>query len=250
MIRVEDAADGVRIFTLDRPPANAITAELVSRLGEVCAEAREDRSVRAVIMRGGERFFSGGLDLKAMATGGASDVADFGWGDGVADWWTFPKPTVAEIAGHAIAGGAILALASDVRIASTAPKKIGLNETAIGSVTAAWRVRDRAQRPSRRSHFARVILEAELVGPEEALARGFVHELVPPEELTARAMAVATKLAQLPPISYADNKRLQREPCVQRCENEPEEERARRRGGWSDSQDAFSARAAQTGKKD
>lgn len=249
MIRVEDAADGVRIFTLDRPPANAITAELVSRLGEICAEARDDRSVRAVIMRGGERFFSGGLDLKAMAAGGASDVADFGWGDGVADWWTFPKPTVAEIAGHAIAGGAILALASDVRIASTAPKKIGLNETAIGLSLprGAFEIARNGLAPR---HFARVILEGELVGPEEALERGFLHELVAPEELSSRAMAVASKLAQLPPISYADNKRLQREPCVQRCENEPEEERARRRGGWSASQDAFSARAAQTGKKD
>ncbi len=232
MLRIEDAGDGVQTWTLDRPPANAIEGALLRALHDAARHAASDDSVRCVVLRGNARFFSAGLDLKALASGGVADVVDFGWGDGVAALWTLEKPTIAAVDGHAIAGGAILALACDVRIASSTKKKIGLNETAIGLPfpRGAFEIARHALAPAA---FGPTILGADLFGPEDAQRLGYVHEVVAPEAFEAHVTATAKRYAELPSIAYAENKRLFLEPAMQRCRAETEEDRQRRQGVWS-----------------
>src|SRR5438132_9164241 len=89
LVEVRDAVDGVRILTLNRPPANAISADFLQALGEQCKVMRDDDSVRAVIVAGNGRFFSGGLDLKE-ASSGASRVGNLAGSkeDGLFMLWT------------------------------------------------------------------------------------------------------------------------------------------------------------------
>jgi Enoyl-CoA hydratase/isomerase len=133
LVESRDLGDGVRILRLNRPPANAINAEFLGALGAQCKAARDDENVRAVIVAGNGKFFSGGLDLKETASG-ANRVGNLAGSqdDGLFMLWTLPKPTVAMVNGHAIAGGVIIALACDFRIAQSGNHRFGLNEVAIG----------------------------------------------------------------------------------------------------------------------
>src|SRR5262249_2548287 len=108
LVESRDVGDGIRILMLNRPPANAINAEFLAALGAQCKAAREDDDVRAVIVRGNGKFFSGGLDLKE-ASSGVNRVGNLAGSrdDGLFTLWTLPKPTVAMVDGHAIAGGVI-----------------------------------------------------------------------------------------------------------------------------------------------
>ena len=133
-VECRDIDGGVRILTLNNPPANAFNQALLTDLGTAADAATHDDRVRAVVVTGAGRFFSGGLDLKEVTSPTQGEVfgSTFGSHDGVFALWTLPKPTLAMVNGHAIAGGAILCLACDVRIAAEGHTKIGLNEVAIG----------------------------------------------------------------------------------------------------------------------
>src|SRR6516165_2549264 len=98
LVESRDVGDGVRILSLNRPPANAINTEFLNALGAQCEAAREDDNVRAVIVAGNGKCFSGGLDLKEAA-GGVSRVGNLAGSqdDGLFRLWTLPKPTVAMI---------------------------------------------------------------------------------------------------------------------------------------------------------
>ncbi len=253
MIETQDIEVGegvIRIWTLARPPANALNAAIIRALQDAAESAAEDPTVRAVILRGNARFFSGGLDLKEMAAGGAADVASFGYGDGVGALWTLPKPTIAQIEGHAIAGGAILALACDFRVCAEGDQKIGLNETAIGLAfpTGAFEIARRVLDPR---FVNKVLLAAELFKPADALRVGLVDEVVKQENLQARCVALATQLAAYPPDAYAYNKALAIGPAVEWSGAESEEEAERRLKIWTSEETtrAFLARAQSLGKK-
>ena len=250
-VDVEDLDGGVRAITLNRPPANALDGDLVDELRTTFLAADEDDAVRAVVVRGNERFFSAGLDLKKMAMGEADRIKNFGSDDGVSALWHLKKPTIAEVRGHAIAGGAILALACDLRIACSSPKKIGLNETAIGLAFPLGALEiARSALPKR--FFARIILEAELHAPEAALELGFLDEVVPEEALGPRCLELARKLGAYPAGAYAHNQALVRKPSIDRCAAESSEDRERHLAVWTSEETirAFLTRAQGLSSKD
>lgn len=249
-IEIRDAEGGLRVLTLSRPPANAIDVSLIEALGRAARAAARDPSVRVVILRGGPRTFSAGLDLSAMAGGELEQVKDLGYEDGLYDLWTLGKPTVAEVAGHAIAGGALLALACDVRIGARGTYKVGLNESAIGLPfpRGAFEIA-RAALPQ--ASATDVFLRAELHPPETAQRLGFLHEVVHPAALEARAREVALRLAEHPRDAYAHNKRLLLEPAIERCANEDEPTKAARHARWRapEVREAFERAAAKLGSR-
>ena len=125
-VRAEDREGGVRVLTLDRPPANAITAELLDDLLASLKSARDDDSVRAIVLTGAGRFFCGGLDLSQ--TGSEAELAELlldKYRDSHVELLSLPKPTIGMLNGHAIAGGLIILLACDVRLGVEGDYKIG-----------------------------------------------------------------------------------------------------------------------------
>ncbi len=220
-VETRDDTGGVRILTLNRPPAHAIDRQLLDELGTACETAAADENVRAVVLTGSGKFFCGGLDLKRIsAEGGAGDL-EFGLGcdDGLFSLWTLPKPTIAMINGHAVAGGAILALACDLRVAGSGDAKIGLNEVAIGLAfpTGAWEI---ARAALTQQQVRRVILEARLHAPEIARELGLVDEVVEPDRLEETCLEHARTLGGYPAQAYAHSKRTLQHAAIDRVHGE------------------------------
>ena len=103
-------------------------------LADAMAAAREDDAVRAVVLTGEGPFFSAGFDLHGEGSMGSDPVAVWRlFRESLMALFTFPKPTVAMMGGHAIAGGLVLVLACDYRLGLDGDYRIGLNEVAIGA---------------------------------------------------------------------------------------------------------------------
>ena len=133
-VRSDDQPGGVRVLTLDRPPANALDETLLAELAAALAAARDDDHVRALVLTGAGAFFSGGFDLVAPHRDQeAARALRALYRDTHASLLAFPKPTVARLAGHAVAGGLVLVLACDYRLGREGDYRVGLNEVAIGA---------------------------------------------------------------------------------------------------------------------
>jgi len=217
LVEAKDIGDGVRILTMNRPPANAISREFNEAMYDQCCEASENKAVRAVVVTGIGKFFSGGLDIKAQAEG-TNQVGVLGSEDrdGLFALWTIPKPTIAMVNGHAIAGGLIFALACDFRVVSRGTHKFGANEVAIGLPLPLAPV-EIARVALGTERLRAALLEAELCGAERACELGYFDEIVAPEHLEARCIERARKLARLGQAAYAEVKRLIQYQAVERC---------------------------------
>lgn len=189
----------IRELRLARAPVNALNPDLCRDLREAVDRAVSD-GVSALVLSGGPKVFSAGLDVPyLLALPGRAALKDA--------WATFfdaaralaesPLPVVAAIAGHAPAGGCVLALCCDYRIMASGPFRIGLNESQVGLA-----VPEGIQHLLRRvvgAHRAeRLLVSGETVEAERALALGLVDELVDIDHVVVRAVAWLEPLLQLP----------------------------------------------------
>src|SRR5690606_12826369 len=133
-----EASDGIGTIRFDRPPMNALNAQVQEEMRSAAGVAAADPAVRAVVVYGGEKVFAAGADIKEMAAMSYVDMANRAGAlsaafDSIA---RIPKPVVAAIAGYALGGGCEIALACDWRIAS-ADAKLGQPEITIGVIPGA-----------------------------------------------------------------------------------------------------------------
>jgi len=182
---------------------------------------------RPVLLTGEGDTFCAGLDLREVAS--LDDAGTLDFLELVERCFTalylYPGPTVALVQGHAIAGGCILTIACDRRIAVASPRaKIGLNEVALG-VCFPPRTMAIVKQRVPRSSWTDVVLAASLVSPDEALRLGLVDAVVDPAEARARADADLARLAASPAAAYATAKRLLRGTADDLC---PAEDHRRR----------------------
>lgn len=233
-VETGDEAGGVRVLRLNRPPANAITLELLQDLETACQAAAGTPEVRAVVVTGSGKFFSAGLDLRALSTDAGARLRSgrFGSGDGLSALWTLPKPTVAMINGHAVAAGGVIALACDFRVSARGPFKIGLNETAIGLAfpLGAFEV---AQLALTSEQARRVMLEAGLHEPDRARELGLVDEVVEADDLKSTCLERARRLGRYPAQAYAHTKEALQRAAVERVRNETDAARRAVVDVWS-----------------
>ena len=223
-VRSDDRDGGVRVLTLDRPPANAIDLDLLADLAAALDAARADDAVRAVVLTGAGRFFSGGRDLNAVpleAAGVRRLNALFL--DAFDKLFSFPKPTVAMINGHAIAGGLVLVLACDYRLGLDGDYKIGLNEVAIGAsyprvAFEVVRLRLTHQRA------CELMLGAALYPASQALRLGVADELFPAESFEATVLRRAARLGSYPREVFSHTKQTLIAEAIERVRAETVEE--------------------------
>jgi enoyl-CoA hydratase len=217
-----EVRDGIAVVTLHRPPVNALNTTFLNALEETLAQLEEEETARAVVLTGAGRSFSAGLDLKEVPGYSVAEQRTLiqALSTALGRLYGFPRPTVAAINGHAIAGGLILALATDRRLAiSGTPQEIqlGLTEVRVGIPFPAAPlavVRGELTPAAAR----RLILGAKLYGADEAMALGVVDTLVPPAELLDRAFATARQLAELPSATYARVKGQLRRATLEQIE--------------------------------
>jgi enoyl-CoA hydratase len=215
-IRIEEDGD-VAVVRIDRPPANALDLDLLAE-GHAAREQLAAAEPGAVVLTGREQFFSAGMDLKAAPglSSGEQRLTVDGINRLFAGWYAFPRPVVAAVNGHAIAGGLILALCADRRVCAT-EGKLGLTELAAGipyPLAAISVVRAELAPAAAR----RLVLGAALIGPQEALELGAVDELRAPDEVVPRAVELATEMARLPRGAYGQVKRQLRGPTIEAIE--------------------------------
>jgi len=211
--------DGVATVTMNRPDKmNSLTSELLTALGTRLREVADDSAVRVVVLTGsGERAFSAGADL--APTDGPSP-ADRNRGgqtleesfDGLkraqeASWLlhTMPKPTLAAINGAAAGASLSMAMACDIRVASetaifaTAFARIGFSGDFGGSYFLTKLIGSAKARE--------MYLLNERIDAAEALRIGLVYRVFPAPQFRKEVDALATKLADGPPLSYRYMKR-------------------------------------------
>jgi enoyl-CoA hydratase len=212
LIAIEET-DGITVVRIQRPPANAMSLELLAAGSEVVEQLRADGPA-AIVITGQGDFFSGGVDLKLAPTLSEQQQAEMVAGINrlFFEWYGLPHPVVAAVNGHAAAGGMILALCADQRIGSTRAR-YGLTELRVGvpypgGALAVVRA-ELAPGPLRQT-----VLGAELVDAEAALQLGLVDELTEPDRVLDRALEEARRLAELPAGSYGQVKLQLREPTL------------------------------------
>jgi len=246
-IRVEDRDGGVRLLTFDRPPANALDEQLLGDLDAVLTAAADDDRVRAVVLTGAGAFFSAGFDLSSprrdQATARALRAL---YRDSHLRLLTLPKPTVAMVAGHAIAGGLVLALACDYRLALEGEYRVGLNEVAIGASypkVAFEVVRLRLSH----ARASELLLGAALYPANQVIRLGIADELLPADRLEETVLRRAARLGAFPREAYAHTKAGLIAEAVARVEHETEDEAACAGAVWT-APESRAARAAQRAK--
>jgi enoyl-CoA hydratase len=203
-LREHDA--GVVTLSVDRPPANAMDVTLLREL-LATVEQVANEPPRALVLSGRPGFFSAGADLNLVPGYGPEEEREMVTSINAMALgaYTLPCPVIGAITGHAIAGGLVLALCTDIRVASSAGRyglteiKVGVPypQAAIGIVA--------AELPP---HAARVLaLGNELVDAAECLRLGVFDEVLQPGAVLPRALELAATLAAFPPDTYARTKR-------------------------------------------
>ncbi len=215
--------EGIGVIQLDDGKANTIDPTWIEEMEAALTRAVAD-DCGALLVRGRERIFCAGLDLKVLPALPRPELVSF-----VAAYeriktrlFRYPLPVVADVAGHALAGGAVLLLCADYAVTCVQPKRIGLNETQVGIPMPPFVVamaRTRLAVP----HWTRAIACGEIYDPAGALLAGFVHEIAPSQEARSQqAWLKAKDLAGLPKEAFAASKAQLREPAIAAIEQAAE----------------------------
>ena len=246
-IRTTDHDGGVRLLTLDRPKANAISEDLLADLRAALDAARDDDAVRAVVLTGAGAFFSGGFDLAAPPRDAAQTAnLDALYRDAHLALLGLPKPTVAMLNGHATAGGLILVLACDYRLGVEGDYKVGLNEVAIG---ASFPLVAQEIVTLRLAHAraSELLLGAALYPASQAPRLGIVDELFPADRFADTVLRRTARMGGFPRQSYAHTKMRLVEAAIARVRAETPAEAERATAIWS-SDESRAARRKQREK--
>jgi enoyl-CoA hydratase len=195
--------DGVLVVTIDRPKVlNALNAQTVREIGSVFDEARDDATVRAVVLTGGgEKAFVAGADINELAKMdpiSGKTTSEIGQ-DILLKIERFPKIVIAAVNGFALGGGCEIALACHIRIASE-KAQLGLPEVTLGIIPG-YGGTQRLARLVGKGKALEIICSADRVPAAEAEKIGLVNKVVPPDQLMSTAEEMARKIASRGPVA-------------------------------------------------
>jgi enoyl-CoA hydratase len=232
-VHCEDRDGGVRLLTLDRPPANALDETLLRDLEAAVDAAASEEAVRAVVLRGKGAFLSGGFDFRAPRRDAEGERRVHRlYCDAHRKLLALPKPTLAMLHGHATAGGLVLLLACDYRLGAEGDYRVGLNEVAVGASfprVAFEIVRLRLTH----ARASELLLGAALYPASQALRLGAVDELLPAEKLEETILRRAARMAAFPREAYAHTKAALIADALARIDAETPAEAAATASVWS-----------------
>ena len=195
----------IAVITFDDGKVNAVGFTLIEQFNNALDEA--EKNAKAVVLHGGEGKFCGGVDLSVMKSGDKEkqhELVSKG-ADLIVRLYSFPLPVIVAAEGHSIAMGAIMLMASDLRIGKDADTKYGLNETAIGMVLPPFGMELAKARLANTSQ-TEALLFSRIYQGNEAVKAGFLDAAVPQEKVLATAMRYAEQLKMLPSQAFAASK--------------------------------------------
>ncbi len=215
------AIDGrVATITFDRPGMrNAMSLAMYDELSAACARIASTPGLRAAVFRGANGAFVAGTDIaefRAFKSGEDGVRYEARLERGVAEVEALPVPTLAVIDGPATGGGLMIATACDLRVASSRSRFGVPVARTLGNCLSRANLM-RLERALGQGRTRRMLLLADLLDAEEALAAGFLVALAEPDALEARAAEILDKLLANAPLTLAATRTLMRAP------SEPEE---------------------------
>jgi enoyl-CoA hydratase/carnithine racemase len=197
-----ESRESVAIMRLNNEVTNALSPEIVDDLSSALTQVKSE--FQGIILAGGAKFFCIGFDLPRLLKLDRTGMTRFfhEFNQVAFNLFTLPLPTACAIAGHAIAGGNILALTCDYRFAASGNKLIGLNEIKLGvpvpylaDLILRQIVGDRAAKE--------ILYHGKFIALSEAEKIGLVDEIVPQEELEDHAVKKISELAALPRAAFS-----------------------------------------------
>jgi enoyl-CoA hydratase len=197
-----EAADGIAVLTLDDPPANTYSYEMMKQLDAAILEARMDAGVHVLLLRGaGEKFFCAGADIKMLAAAEPRFKYYFCLhaNETLNRLEQTPKPVIAALGGHCVGGGLEVALAADLRIARKGGGKLGLPEVNLGVLPGTGGTQ-RLVRLLGRGRAFELMASGRLMDFDEAHRLGLVNEVIEaPDGADFLAQVRARALEYVPP---------------------------------------------------
>jgi enoyl-CoA hydratase/carnithine racemase len=211
--------DDVAIVALNRGKVNALNHTVVRELADQLRVLETSDGVGAVVLTGSGKFFTFGFDIPEFLSFSKPQFTEFltDFTDLYRQIFLFPKPVVAGLNGHTIAGGCMLALACDRRVMANGKAKISLNESTFGaSVFAGCAAMLRARVGQRKAET--ILYSGDMYGAEAAAAMGLVDRVAPVDELLGVAVEEARVLASKDPTAFHSIKALLRGPIADEFE--------------------------------
>jgi enoyl-CoA hydratase/carnithine racemase len=207
--------DGIHHLRLARAPVNALNPELCHALA-AAIDGAVAGGAQGIVLDGGPKVFSAGLDVPHLLSLDGTGLR--------AAWEAFfqaarslaasPVPVVAALAGHAPAGGCVLALCCDYRVMAAGAFHIGLNETQVGLV-APEGIQRLMRRLVGRHRAERLLVAGEMIDAQRALEIGLVDELTGIDEVSTRAREWLRALLALPRKPMLDTRAIARADVVE-----------------------------------
>ncbi len=208
--------EGVATVVLSRGKVNALNGIVVDELRERLKVLEVGQDVKALVLTGYGNFFSFGFDIPEFLSFTKAEFTNFltNFTDLYTYLFLYPKPVVAALNGHTIAGGCMLALACDSRLMAAGKGKISLNEIAFGSsVFAGSTAMLRFWIGS--ANATKVLYSGAMYSAEEAMSLGLVQEVLPEDQLMFQARRIASDLASKHSPAFASIKSLLRKPIAE-----------------------------------
>jgi len=197
---VEQASEGVALIRLNRPAQlNALAMSLRTELAVAINKLSADEKIRCIVITGDEKAFAAGADIGELAN---RTVLDEDFDRSAVAWQAInacPKPIIAAVNGYALGGGFELALHCDIIIAGEGAI-VGQPEVRLGIMPGAGGVQ-RFLRATGKYGAMRWLLTGDRMSGAEALRQGLVSEVVADEDVLPHSLALAAKLAKLPPLA-------------------------------------------------
>jgi enoyl-CoA hydratase/carnithine racemase len=212
--------DGTAVIRMQGRHGNAINPDLLRGLAAAFGAAETDKRIQAVLLASGGKLFSPGLDLQELLPLDRPAMAAFmdQFCATLAALYTFPKPVLAAVSGHAVAGGAVLAMTADMRILKQGVR-IGLNEVKVGvplPYGVAQLLRETVHRPA----LTEIALLGRNYSDQEAVAVGFASEVVNEDGFDAACRQRLAEFAEKDASALALTKRYLRQPAADRVRHQ------------------------------
>ena len=202
------AQGSVATLTVEHPPANALSNQVLAEIGQVLDEAAADPALRCLIFTGaGDRFFIAGADIKEFLQTPDDQVGErTARGQEITlKLERLPKIVIMAINGYCFGGGCELAMAGDIRIAAE-NAQFGQPEIKLGIIPG-FGGTQRFPRLVGRSHAMELLFSGDSIDAATALSYGLVSRVVPAEQLMDEARRTAQKLSSAAPLAVAAIKR-------------------------------------------
>ena len=209
--------DGIASITLNRGKVNALNEIIVEQLNDCFTELETDRETGSIILTGQGKFFTFGFDIPEFLNYPKDDFVRYltKFTNLYTRIFLFPKPIVAALNGHTVAGGCMLATACDYRIMVSDKSKISLNEIDFGSsifagcvemlgFCAGWK------------NAETILYSGGMYSADEALGLGLINMVSSMDDLINEAESKAHDLGQKGNIPFRSIKRLLRKPVAER----------------------------------